>query len=139
MVWITPHGVTSYTVTPSEAIPTADATRESTLTPSPGTSGLAKTSQPATFSPGELPPFPYLPEQPFASIENVDWKTERLAEAAEVPLPVSLEQVVNQAVAAGLTSRQQAFLRQNGFVVLHSQEVQFADIRERVAVRYGQP
>ncbi|MBN2500381.1 MAG: DUF3160 domain-containing protein [Anaerolineales bacterium] len=57
----------------------------------------------------------------------------------DISLPLSLSQVANVEVLANLTSEQQAFLVKNGFVILHSQEVQFGDIRAETAKRNGQP
>jgi Protein of unknown function (DUF3160)/Bacterial SH3 domain len=57
----------------------------------------------------------------------------------EVALPVDLEGVLNPEVIAGLSQRQRAFLSENGFVVIHSQEAQFADIRQHVGTLEGQP
>ena len=58
---------------------------------------------------------------------------------AEVALPVDLEGVLNPEVIAGLSQEQRAFLSENGFVVIHSQEAQFADIRQQVGTLEGQP
>jgi hypothetical protein len=46
---------------------------------------------------------------------------------------------MNRAVADGLTQQQRDRLANNGFVILHSQEPQFSDLRQRVALRFGQP
>ncbi len=69
-----------------------------------------------------------------------------LKEWVEVPytpqgddLPVNLEMVENPAVTGGLTKEQVSLLSKNGFVVLHSEEAQFADIRDQVTEVYGQP
>jgi hypothetical protein len=93
----------------------------------------------ATQAPGDLAPFPYQAERPFAEVGLAAWQPADLAPQAEVTLPVVLEQIANRGVVAGLTMRQRAFLAQNGFVVLHSQEAQFSTIRQRVADRFGQP
>ncbi len=92
-----------------------------------------------TRPPSDLAPFPYQAGRPFAEIQPVEWKPTRLAQTAEVSLPAALEQIANRQVLAGLTLRQQAQLAQNGFVILHSQEAQFSAVRERVALRFGQP
>jgi len=52
---------------------------------------------------------------------------------------VDLAETTNLPVTSGLTEEQVGFLTQNGFVVIHSQEAQFNDIREQVAFRTGQP
>src|SRR3989339_559163 len=57
----------------------------------------------------------------------------------EVVLPVDLESVLNPEVITGLTQEQRDFLSENGFVVIHSQEAQFADIRRDVGTLEGQP
>lgn len=54
-------------------------------------------------------------------------------------LPVDLWRTYNPEVIAGLTGSQQKFLAQNGFVVIHSQEESFLDIRESVSYYQGQP
>ena len=92
-----------------------------------------------TRPPSDLPPFPYQAGRPFAEIQSVEWQPGRPAQSAEVALPASVEQIANRQVLAGLTLRQQAQLAQNGFVILHSQEAQFSAVRERVALRFGQP
>ncbi len=54
-------------------------------------------------------------------------------------LPIQPDTIENLAVTSGLTNDQTAFLMKNGFVVIHSSEAQFADIRDQVAEKYGQP
>lgn len=54
-------------------------------------------------------------------------------------LPVKPGDIQNLAITSGLTKDQTAFLMKNGFVVIHSGEAQFADIRDQVAEKYGQP
>jgi hypothetical protein len=54
-------------------------------------------------------------------------------------LPVDLNSVTNPEVLDGLTESQRRFLAENGFVVIHSQEPQFNDIRYRTAYALGQP
>ncbi|BCY17657.1 hypothetical protein hrd7_15060 [Leptolinea sp. HRD-7] len=54
-------------------------------------------------------------------------------------LPINLEMIENPDVMAGFTREQKAFLSKNGFVVLHTGDEQFSDIRERVGEVYGQP
>ena len=102
-------------------------------------SDLETTFPTVTLPPGELPQFPYSPGELFADIEEVNWENGHVSYTDDVPLPVSLENIVNQEVIAGLTSRQQSFLESHGFVVLHSQEEQFLYVHERVSLRYGQP
>lgn len=59
--------------------------------------------------------------------------------AGDVTLPLQLNRLGNRPVIEGLTAAEQAFLATNGFVVVHTQEAQFADIRDEVALRQGQP
>ena len=54
-------------------------------------------------------------------------------------LPVDLWSTVNPEVIGGLTGSQQQFLEENGFVVIHSQEESFLEIRESVLKNQGQP
>jgi len=54
-------------------------------------------------------------------------------------LPVVLSNIQNRAVISGLTVDQQVFLAQNGFIVIDSQEEQFREIRNSVALEQGQP
>jgi hypothetical protein len=54
-------------------------------------------------------------------------------------LPVNLEMVENPEVTGGFTKEQIKFLSQNGFVVLHTGDEQFSDIRHTVGDVYGQP
>jgi len=53
-------------------------------------------------------------------------------------LPISLTDVVNPEVISGLTSGQLDFLKQNGFVIVKSNDAQFSDIRDVVAKKNGQ-
>jgi hypothetical protein len=57
----------------------------------------------------------------------------------DISLPLDLTQVTNVHVLDGLTTEQQAFLERNGFVVIHSQEAQFGNIRVQTAAQTGQP
>lgn len=65
--------------------------------------------------------------------------TSDLYEGIDIPLPVALQQVYNSDVLDGLTEDQKDLLSKNGFLVIHSQEEQFADIREETAQQTGQP
>lgn len=56
-----------------------------------------------------------------------------------IQLPLNLSQVANIQTLDGLTADQKAFLAKNGFVVIHSQEAQFGDIRVETSDRTGQP
>jgi hypothetical protein len=57
----------------------------------------------------------------------------------KISLPITLNQIENVQILDNLTADQRAFLETNGFVVIHSQEVQFGDIQVETAVRTGQP
>jgi hypothetical protein len=96
-------------------------------------------SPPGDLSPGDLPAFPSYVQKAFSQLAPAEWQGGKSPEAAEVKLPASLEQTTNPAIVAGLTERQRALLERQGFIVLHTQEAQFADVRERVSLRYGQP
>ena len=75
---------------------------------------------------------------PFAGIQLTSWGANS-SMAGDYALPVDLTQVTNLDVIAGLTEAQQESLAKNGFIVIHSQEGQFSEIRERVSKLYGQP
>lgn len=92
-----------------------------------------------TRSPGDLPEFPYQAGGPFAQVQPVLWDSSSLAPSADLTLPVTVEQITNPQVISGLTLRQQAQLLKDGFIIVHTQEDQFAEIRLRVAGCYGQP
>ncbi|PKN84768.1 MAG: hypothetical protein CVU46_13140 [Chloroflexi bacterium HGW-Chloroflexi-8] len=53
-------------------------------------------------------------------------------------LPISLTDVANPEVIRALTTAQLEFLKQNGFVILQSNDAQFSDIRDVVAKKNGQ-
>ena len=76
--------------------------------------------------------------EPFSEFAPQTWSPGTYA-GPPVPLPVNLATVANPEVLDGLTGAQRAFLAQNGFVVIHSQEPQFNDIRYRTAYALGQP
>jgi hypothetical protein len=76
--------------------------------------------------------------QPFFSTTVQTWSPAPYA-GPVVSLPIDLSSVVNPEVLAGLTAEQKAFLAKNGFVVMHSQEAQFNDIRHDTANVNGQP
>jgi len=56
-----------------------------------------------------------------------------------IQLPLDLSQVINIQTLNGLTAEQRNFLTENGFVVIHSQEAQFGDIRVHTSEQTGQP
>ena len=53
-------------------------------------------------------------------------------------LPISLQDVVNPEVIEGLTNDQLDFFKENGFVIITSNDLQFSDVRDRVALKNGQ-
>jgi hypothetical protein len=117
------------------------------LLPSPSpeaptsTAPIINTSPTVTPPPSNpaLPPFAVDLSLPFAQdMSLTHWSPTALG-AQDITLPVNLNKVVNFHVLDGLTTAEQAFLAQNGFVVIHSQEAQFGDIRVGVADLQGQP
>ena len=58
---------------------------------------------------------------------------------SNIALPLNTDQISNPHVLDGLTNEQRAFLEKNGFVVIHSQEGQFGDIRVETSAKTGQP
>jgi len=95
-------------------------------------------ASPTVLTPGEMLSFPYQKNDPFSLVEVSIWRKEQSL-VEEIALPFSLKQVENPDVVSGLTTSQRNYLEENGFVVIHSHESQFADIRERVSNQYGQP
>lgn len=79
-----------------------------------------------------------LPGNDFGTTPLKEWK-EALYKTQGDTLPVNMELVVNPEVTGGLTKDQTAFLSKNGFIVVHTEEEQFADIRDQVSEYYGQP
>jgi hypothetical protein len=101
----------------------------------------------ATPTPAEppLPAFTIDWDESFApelvdggKITLTKWESQAFA-AQDISLPASISQAANARVLDGLTAAQKSFLAKNGFVVIHSQEEQFGDIREETAGRTGQP
>ena len=143
-----------FTILACQVIPTPPALLNSTRVgatppayPVPGTletptSRPGKTSTPddvqKIISPGEIQPFPaslyntQLPDLP-------DLKIPASIQDPAFNLPVSLKNVSNLEVAAGLTNSQRATLGQNGFLVIRTGDAQFSDIRNRVSLYRGQP
>ncbi|MBN2146425.1 MAG: DUF3160 domain-containing protein [Anaerolineales bacterium] len=142
---IIPTATTSPTSQPIQPLPGEPSpTTTQPLIPS-ATSGPQQPT--ATFAPpGEpLPAFIIDWAQPFAAelmtgerIVLATWTPQPYA-GEDIALPLNLNQVVNANLLDGLTADQKAFLAANGFVVIHSQEAQFGDIRVETAKRTGQP
>lgn len=57
----------------------------------------------------------------------------------EIRLPLDLEKIANPRVIDGLTEAQRMRLKLDGFTVLQTQDEQFTDILEEVAIHTGQP
>jgi len=109
------------------------------MTPSAGVTIIPTNGAELSVSTGELAPFPYQGDLPFAEVNLAEWSDASLSETWPFELPQDLADIQNPQVAGGLTLRQRNQLLQDGFVILHSQEAQFSDIRQRVAASYGQP
>jgi hypothetical protein len=129
----TPRGRETPSASAPQLEPASSLPAAGTGTPDPAAPASLPTS------PGDLPPFPYQPGAPFANLPRPAWQASETKPVETLSLPVAWGQVLNPEVAAGLTSQQRSRLAQDGFVILHSQEPRFSDIRERVALRYGQP
>jgi hypothetical protein len=67
-----------------------------------------------------------------------EWEEQPYA-GRELGLPLNLNEITNIHVLDDLTANQRTFLAANGFVVVHSQEAQFGDIRVTTALKTGQP
>ena len=107
------------------------ATRIPTITPN------ANLSITPTTSPGELAPLDF--DSPFYSaLPETVWQPPARS-AADMTLPVEWDQVENPQVVAGLSNTQRNLLRQNGFLVLHTQEPDFSLIRQLASSETGQP
>ena len=120
----------------SSPLPTGTATRPPatrfpTITPN------ANLSITPTTSPGELAPLDF--DSPFFSaLPETEWQPPARS-AADMTLPVEWDQVENPQVVAGLSNTQRNLLRQNGFLVLHTQEPDFNHIRQLASSETGQP
>jgi hypothetical protein len=75
---------------------------------------------------------------PFADVGLRAWEAAPYA-GEDYALPLNPDDAANAEVLSGLTAAQLAFLAENGFVVIHSQEDQFSDIRDSVSEYNGQP
>jgi hypothetical protein len=129
----------SATSAPTQMAPATAESLQPTITPAPFTAA------PSSAAAQPLSPFTIDWKKPFAgevfmvgSIALTNW-TPQAGAGNGIPLPFSLSQVENAQVLDGLTDDQKAFLTENGFVLIHSQEAQFGDIRVETAERTGQP
>lgn len=117
-------------VTPTRLPTTATLPPEILPSPTP-TTGAVQTGE-------DIAPFTVDIASSFGTTQLTGWQPSSFA-GMDYALPLDLSQVTNLGVISGLTDPQQAFLSQNGFVVIHSQEDQFHTIRSRVSKKYGQP
>jgi len=91
----------------------------------------------AYYLAGELAPLDF--DSPFFSaLPETEWQPPARS-AADMTLPVEWDQVENPQVVAGLSNTQRNLLRQNGFLVLHTQEPDFNHIRQLASSETGQP
>jgi hypothetical protein len=129
-----------------------NTTTSSTLKPPP-TSQLTATATPGPQNPTGTPA---RVEQPLSSFA-IDWTKPFVSElinsggmtptiwdpqpytGKNIELPLKLNEITNIQTLDGLTIDQKTFLSTNGFVVVHSQEAQFGDIRVETSTRTGQP
>ena len=89
-------------------------------------------------APGQLASLVDLTAGDFSSLPAAGWEPPGTS-SGTYDLPVNLDEVLNNQVVEGLTFSQRKSLADNGFAVIHSQESQFSDIRERVSKQHGQP
>lgn len=127
-------------VTPTR--PSPSSTPRPTLMPAPSATAVAAGS-------GERPlsSFAINWAEPFVgdaldalgeSIVLTSWNPQPYA-GENISLPLDLKRLANTQALDGLTAAQKDFLAKNGFVVIHSQEAQFGDIRVETSERTGQP
>jgi hypothetical protein len=107
-------------------------------TGSPSNNGNASASEQAQPLTTLIPFNAVEPATPFTKIQLKEWKESPYIIQGDT-LPVSLEGTRNPPVVAELTQDQRNFLAANGFVVIHSGDEQFMDIRAQVSEAYGQP
>jgi len=122
---------------PVTATPTSQPKPSATTTPVVAVTPL-EAGQP-------LPPFAIDWTRPFVeTLLGMDgifltaWTPQPYA-GTNIQLPLDLSQVINIQTLNGLTAEQRNFLTENGFVVIHSQEAQFGDIRVHTSEQTGQP
>ena len=90
-------------------------------------------------SPAPLQPVAAVSERPFSPAEVLNQAPIEKYAGLNVFLPFNLEKAQNMDVLADLTPAHLEQLEQNGFTLLQTQEEQFYEIRERVAIWHGQP
>jgi hypothetical protein len=133
--------------TPAPAAPTTQPAPTNTLAAGQADPGLTPTPQASrptatamAVVPGDqLMPFTTDLTRPFGGGASLAAWSPGTYAGEDASLPVDLLSVSNEPVLANLTPAQRDFLAHNGFVVIRSQEKQFADIRTSVSDLYGQP
>jgi Protein of unknown function (DUF3160) len=130
---------------PAAPPPPPNTPSPSSTAPSPPETALPAPVQAPIPITKPLPLFSIDWTQPFAStlidgsnITLTTWTAQPYA-GEDIAVPLNMNQVVNPEVLEGLTAAQKDFLARNGFVVIHSQEEQFGDIRKVTARETGQP
>jgi hypothetical protein len=117
--------------------PVASATPQLPTVTVPLASATPTTPQPTENSP--LAPLSLDFSQPFSkTIALTHWTSAALS-GEDISLPINLAKAANFHILDKLTTTERASLSTNGFLVIHSQEAQFGDIRDEVAYRNGQP
>lgn len=106
-------------------------------TPGGQVSPLMTSSVIPTEAPGELAPFPVKATRGFIEPASPHWQPGTFS--YDIELPISLDELANSPVIAGLNLSQRDFLAKNGFIVIPSHETQFGEIRHLLSMRYGQP
>ncbi len=114
----------------------------------PPTPEAGKNDLPARPAGKPLASFELDVQSPFSSSQPDDvilqpiplkyWQPQAYTQQGD-SLPIDLTAINNPYVIARLTTDQQSFLSQNGFLVTPSQDDQFYQIREQVSKLYGQP
>jgi hypothetical protein len=137
-VTIPPTATTRVRTTPA-AIPTVDRVQPSpTPTVEPVPASADENTQTPTVTARPLSAFTMNLADPFGAVSLTSWQPQPYS-GIDYSLPIDPSQVANPQVISGLTDEQRAFLAQNGFVVIHSREAQFCDIRDSVSTYHGQP
>lgn len=128
--------------TPAADIPTAEQSEPPTAPPTaqatPRPSQIDSPVPDSDDAEVVLSTFTIHTGEPFASgVQLAAW-TPQTYGGVDVALPADLAQIDNPQVLAGLAAEQRNFLAQNGFVIVHSQEPQFDDLRKSL-LDQGQP
>jgi hypothetical protein len=120
--------------------PTSPVTPTPQVAPSLGTTQTAGASGPTALPAGKLlPTVSVETEKPFSANVALRSMPKGAYAGPEFNLPLDLKALANPGVIENLSSAQRAMLEENGFTILQTQDEQFFDIREHVAIHYGQP